>query len=102
MKKTTDKINVIIPKFQTQCGETVWGAAECNDDIVTIKLDCQGSRLLFHVVTLLTSIIHNRHTKYYSHCDVIFWRVNELPLEGNRKDMAQEILTYIKSFSFRR
>jgi hypothetical protein len=100
MKKISNTINVIIPKFQTHCGETIWGSLVCNDDIVMIKLDCQGSRLLSHIVSLLISIIHNRHSKYYFYCDAIFWRINGLPLEGNRKDMAQEIIGYIKSFSF--
>jgi len=97
----TKKINNLvcqIPKFKTQCGETISGQFSYYNNIMKIELSCQGSQLLFYIANQIVRIIHNRDYKYFTYIEKIFWRINRLPMQGNRKEMAIEIVNYIKFF----
>lgn len=85
----------IIPLFKTNCGETVSGNYSIEKNIIQINIEFKGSQLLSHTVNLIQKILNNRNIIYHRKLNKIFWRIYTLPVAGSRKQMVENVLSYI-------
>ena len=86
-----------IPLFKTECGEYIYGSMNFQNDIVHITLIYKGSQFLRYITVQIINILHNRRYKYFFYLDKIFWRMDKINMQGKRREMANEILSYINT-----
>jgi hypothetical protein len=89
---------IIIPIIKTNCGESCYGDFYFIDNLLHIQLLFEGSQLLEYTCLLFIKIVNNRSIKYLLYAKKIFWRLNKLPIIGNRKEMVEEILNKLIHF----
>lgn len=92
---------IIIPHLKTSCGELFYGHFSFMDNKIIIELSYKGSQLLEYVCVFFVKIVNNHSIVYLLAAKKIFWRLNDLPIKGSRKEMVEEtfdlLTTYIVS-----
>ena len=89
---------IIIPPTKTNCGEIFYGSFLYKDNKMTLELFFQGSQLLEQVGISFINIVQNRPIRYLQLAERIFWRINTLPLQGSRREMAKETIIFLSSY----
>jgi hypothetical protein len=92
---------IIIPHLKTSCGELFYGHFAFIDNKIVIELSYKGSQLLEYICVFFVKIVNNHSIQYLLAAKKIFWRVNNLPIKGSRKEMVEEtfdaLINYIVS-----